>query len=87
MKLIHKVRRTVEEVHALKCDKCAAVILAENVMEFQEALSIRISGGYASILGDGNLFELDLCQACVKELLGPYLRQVSAFSAPPSHED
>lgn len=30
-------------------------------------------GGYSSIFGDGVIVRLDLCQYCVKKLLGEYL--------------
>jgi hypothetical protein len=42
--------------------------------EYQEFLSIQFTGGYGSIFGDEANCELDLCQYCVKELLGSWLR-------------
>jgi hypothetical protein len=31
-------------------------------------------GGYSSIFGDGNSVSIDLCQGCLKQNLGPWLR-------------
>lgn len=83
MKITQKKRQTVEAVVAIQCDKCGRKMDTDMAddgadwCELQESLSIAFTGGYGSILGDGNQFELDLCQHCVKELLGPYLRQVN----------
>lgn len=37
---------------------------------------IRFRAGYGSLFGDSNKVEGDLCDACLHELLGPYLRIV-----------
>ena len=42
--------------------------------EFHEFTSIEYEAGYGSIFGDRNKVEIDLCQRCMKELLGPWLR-------------
>lgn len=55
------------------CDACGAEHDNSN-FELQEFVHISFRGGYGSIFGDGNLVEGDLCQACVKQLLGPFLR-------------
>ena len=36
--------------------------------------SIRKIGGYASVLGDGNVVGVDLCENCVEKVLGKYLK-------------
>lgn len=59
-------------VAAFVCNKCKRRIDAED-LEFQEALSVRLVGGYSSIFGDGAEVEIDLCQECLKEVLGPWL--------------
>lgn len=60
-------------VKQLRCDRCGR--LAEvGGWEFLEYSSIEYTAGYGSILGDGNNVEIDLCQHCVKEVLGPWLR-------------
>lgn len=83
MKITKKQRRTVEAVVAIQCDKCGKKMTTDmddspDWIEFQESLSLSFTGGYGSILGDGCQFELDMCQHCVQEVLGPYLRQVNA---------
>lgn len=77
MKIIEKRRRVVNETIAVQCDKCGQLVEAQDTMEYQEMLSISFTGGYAAVLGDGETYALDLCQHCVKALLGPYLRNVS----------
>ena len=53
------------------------------VMEVQEFLCFYTTGGFLSVVkyasnpsifGDEALIELDLCQYCVAELLGKYIR-------------
>ena len=61
-------------VETLICSKCGrADNIHEHPYDFQEYLSWENECGYGSIFGDGARLELDLCQACVLELLGPYL--------------
>ena len=45
-----------------------------DVMEVQEFLCFYTTGGFLSVFGDEALIELDLCQYCVAELLGKYIR-------------
>lgn len=71
MIITHKVPREVEEVTSIICDYCKKDIIN---LELQEAININFVGGYASIFGDGARVEVDLCQDCLKKLLGPYLR-------------
>jgi hypothetical protein len=56
-----------------KCDRCARK-LAQDSVEFHERTSIAYEAGYGSVFGDGNFVECDLCQHCIKELLGPWLK-------------
>lgn len=73
MQIKEKVRKTVSELSAVICDKCKTRVEVDDVFEMQEMLSLTIQGGYASVLGDGSTYDMDLCQKCVKEVLGPYL--------------
>ncbi len=43
-----------------------------------EALRLRFAGGYGSVFGDGARVEADLCQYCIKELIGPFCRVLPA---------
>ena len=72
-----KIQEETEEIDSKKCDKCGRIFLAENqedTFEMQEFLHHRSIGGYGSVFGDEAMIELDLCQNCVKEILGSYLR-------------
>jgi hypothetical protein len=53
------------------CDKCGKT--ETDQMELQEWFFYHFVGGYNSIFGDMDEFEIDLCQQCLKELLGQYL--------------
>lgn len=59
---------------AYSCDNCGKrIVVAEDPMEAQEMLHWEHRGAYGSIFGDGEDMSLDLCQACVKVLLGNVL--------------
>jgi len=64
----------VQELAACTCDRCQRRLIADEPGEWQERLSLDHSCGFDSIFGDGNLVCLDLCQHCVMELLGEWLR-------------
>lgn len=67
-------------VKQIRCDRCERLSeLGE--MEFEEYVSLDHKAGYASVFGDGNQVQIDLCQHCVKELLGQWLRIASAEKA------
>jgi len=69
----HTETEAVAVLKSITCDRCRlkAEILEP---EFYEFTSIAYKAGYGSIFGDGNIVELDLCQACVKEALGSWVR-------------
>ena len=64
-----------EVVEFVKCDCCQREIKTDDHFEWQEILFIKIMGGYGSIFGDGTIVETQLCQYCVKKLLGEFLRE------------
>ena len=80
MKTYKDVTITKQEAISITCDVCkkefSTDIYNADCMEVQEFISIAFTGGYASIFGDGDSFELDMCQDCLKEKLGDYLREV-----------
>lgn len=57
----------------IACDKCGRSDDVDG-MEGQEFLRHSDGAGYGSVFGDGSRVELDLCQHCVKEVLGPWVR-------------
>ncbi|MEF2252892.1 hypothetical protein V4D00_21045 [Ralstonia solanacearum] len=65
---------TARELAACTCDRCHRRLTPNDPGEWQERLSIDHHCGFDSIFGDGNLVSLDLCQHCVRELLGEWLR-------------
>ena len=66
--------RTVTELVASACDRCGRRMSPDVPGEWQERLSIEHLGGFDSVFGDGNTVCIDLCQHCMQELLGPWLR-------------
>jgi len=63
---------------ALVCDHCKREITPNEHSEWSEALRLRFTGGYGSVFFDGARVEADLCQHCVKELIGPFCRVLPA---------
>jgi len=87
MKKYKKVKETVEreECIELTCNVCKKTYKFENgqaidcdkndaIMEIQEFHHINFSGGYGSIFGDCTVVTADICQHCLKEKLGEYLK-------------
>lgn len=72
MKLYLTETKQVERITAWICDKCQERY--DDPFEMQEFHHIDFVGGYGSVFGDGNQVLCDLCQDCLKELLGPFLR-------------
>ena len=70
-----KVETTQEVQQALICDVCKKEFdFKKDIMDIQESVRIRYTGGYGSVFGDGNVIEIDICQNCFKEKLGDYVR-------------
>jgi hypothetical protein len=63
-----------------KCDKCSKEFdVAIDWSESQEFHHINFIGGWGSIFGDGEEVKCNLCQYCLKELIGDYL-QIEKFN-------
>ena len=62
-----------ETVSGITCDCCKTRFTANDAGWF-EIQSIEFVAGYSSIFGDGNFVSIDLCQDCLKQELGPWLR-------------
>ena len=76
-KEINKVNKEFEIV-SMTCDRCH--VTESDVMELQEWLKLDFIGGFSSLFGDGEEYQLDLCQKCMQELFGAYLRYVGSYS-------
>lgn len=77
MKNIVKEEQWVDTVRSITCDCCK--IEYDDIMEIQEFLQYANDAGYGSIMGDGNRLRLDLCQHCVKKLLGDFIRTEGSY--------
>ena len=51
----------------VKCDKCGKEY--DDIMEIQEMVKFRFTGGYGSIFGDGTRVIANICQYCLKPFL------------------
>jgi hypothetical protein len=67
--------KVVQEISGYVCDRCGREAEAHDG-EAEELLSIDQVGGYCSIFGDGNRISVDICQHCLKDVLGEWLRIV-----------
>ena len=71
--------KTVVDVIKLCCDRCGFV--TEDVMEIQEFMSYQDTCGYGNrTFGDMSRISIDLCQDCVKTVLGEWMRVESPDS-------
>lgn len=71
------VQTEQKTVTAIQCDVCKKEYPCEGgiaMMETQEFVSFSFRGGYGSIFGDGSTVACDICQHCLKKLLGDNLR-------------
>ncbi len=82
----------VQQVVGCTCDVCQKTfnknVDDEQMLEVQEFVHISFRGGYGSVFEDMGSFELDICQHCLKERLGEFIRQTYRFGEElPSQED
>lgn len=76
---------TVTETY-VTCDRCSREMHPNNHdCEHQERLAVRFRAGYGSVFGDGSLVEADLCQHCVKDMLGKWMRVTLDDPFNPAH--
>ena len=73
--MIHTKTEMQAVVSGFTCDCCASHVDAED-LSHQEAHHIAFTGGYTSVFGDGARVECDLCQDCLKKLIGDFCRIV-----------
>jgi hypothetical protein len=73
-KMLERADRQVNmpEVVACICDKCGRK--TDDEMEMQEFHMIRFTGGYGSVFGDMTEVECDVCQHCLKGMIGDIAR-------------
>ncbi|CAB3740989.1 hypothetical protein LMG22037_06440 [Paraburkholderia phenoliruptrix] len=70
--------KLVHEVSACICDRCGRRMTPDGPdSDWHERMSIASRGGFHSIFGDGHAISIDLCQHCVRDTLGAWLRIAS----------
>ena len=71
-----KVTKKEKYATAFVCDVCKKEYPVDDCMEIQEFHHVRFTGGYASVFGESSRVECDICQRCLKMLIGYYVRYV-----------
>ena len=72
MKNYKEINNIARELISMTCDKCHRT--EDDVMEIQEWMKLDVLGGYNSLFGDGERWQIDLCQTCMCESFGKYVR-------------
>lgn len=68
-----KTNETVSVVHQIRCDRCNKEA-EHGEPGFREMTSIGFEATSGSIFGSGNWVEVDLCEPCLRDTLGAWLR-------------
>lgn len=76
-----KTFESVSVVHQIRCDRCGKAA-KRGEASFQGMTSIGFDSGYDSIFGDGNRVELDLCESCLRDTVGNWLRVTTPAETP-----
>lgn len=77
MRKVEQVTRPISTVVEITCDRCKKVVSTDDIDEAQEFMTTSYDAGYGNrVFQDGDHLQVDLCQYCVKEVLGPYMRLV-----------
>lgn len=69
MKNYKSVKITRDDLESITCDFCKKTYKKENFIEFQEFSEILYVGGYGSVIGDGVVVSVDICQHCLLKLI------------------
>lgn len=72
MKKFVTITKQEEKLNSIICDVCEKEFDAEDFLQTQEFLHIDFFGGYGSVFGDGNHIKCDICQECLKKMIGEY---------------
>ena len=79
----------VQSVVRIECDICHKSFSKESLdgfsgydtFEAQEFHHVDFVGGYGSVFGDGNRIQCDICQYCLKKILGKSARVVDTVDS------
>ncbi|EUC19658.1 UNVERIFIED_ORG: hypothetical protein BDU10_7984 [Burkholderia sp. CF145] len=70
--------KLAREVSGCTCDRCGRRMTPDAPdLEWYERVSIAYHGGFNSMFGDGHAICIDLCQYCLRDTLGAWLRIAS----------
>lgn len=72
---------TISVVHEIRCDRCGKDT-ERGEPGFAQMTSIALDAGFGSIFGDGNRVEVDLCEPCLRDTLGAWLRVKTPADTP-----
>ena len=76
---MYTIESSPRDVKVVTCDRCGTQLREDQPWDgYNNRTQIRFRAGYASLFGDGNKVEGDLCDRCLYELLGKYLRVVES---------
>jgi len=66
----------VERIHTVSviCDVCKKEITPDDTYEWQEIHFVAFTGGFGSVFGDDTTVQCEICQHCLKKLIGQYCR-------------
>lgn len=84
MKSLYSSGEYILAVSGATCDRCGSAMPAGSA-QFRESISIDKLCGSSSIFGNGKLLRLDLCERCLQEVLGPWLRVIEPISTAQVH--
>ena len=74
---MHAIESRHHDVKVVTCDRCGKQMSEDEPRGgYNNRTQIRFRAGYASLFGDGNKVEGDLCDQCLYDVLGRYLRVV-----------
>lgn len=76
-----KAIEAVNVIHQIRCDRCGKEVERGEV-GFATMTLIGFDAGYDSIFGDGNRVEVDVCESCLRDTLGPWLRVKTPVDTP-----
>lgn len=68
------VMKEMEEIVSIICDVCKKEYGKDDWQELDEFTHLNLEGGYFSVWGDGFSGSLNICQYCLKEMMGKYIQ-------------
>jgi hypothetical protein len=71
--------KTIKKLVSIECDKCHKVYSKEDWWEKAHFHHINFTAGYGSVFDDHSKIECDICQHCLKEMIGGFCRITSEY--------